>query len=391
MLSGQLVSLLGSSVVQFTIVWWVTIETGDPVYLSIAAFLSSLPMVIIGPIAGVYIDRFNRKLILIISDSLQALVTFWIILLFLFNAAAVWPVILINSVRGIFQAFQVPSVRAIIPSMVPKKHLSRMNAVNYLFSGLISAVGPFLGASFLAMFKIQEILWADIITFFIALVPLIIIHIPNVSIGEKATSFSKDFKLGIKTLKKVPALLTLLIHISIINFLGVPFFTLLTLYVKSVNSGTAINYAYVNILIYIGMIGGSLVATIKSSWKHRVGTILFAILIASGGYLTAALAPIGFFLIIGIGGLIRAGMIPIINTNFLTIIQTNVEKEKQGRIMAIVMAISSAVSPIGMIISGPLAKFIGIKELYIWCAISQMISVFIVWFFTNVKKVRYED
>jgi DHA3 family macrolide efflux protein-like MFS transporter len=391
--SGQLFSLLGSSVVQFAIVWWVTVETGDPVYLSIAAFLSSLPMIFIGPLAGVYIDRLNRKIIILVTDFLQAAITFWLILIFLFDIAAVWPVILINSLRGLFQAFHVPAINAIIPVMIPKKHLSRMNAINYLFTGLIQSMGPFIGATLFELFnnQIVLVLWVDIVTFIIAFIPLILIKIPKVTIYKEKRSFFRDFSLGLKTLKKVPGLLILLIHISIINLLGVPFFTLLTLYIREIHSGQAFDYAFVNLLIQTGMISGSLIAVFKDNWKHKVATILISIIIASSGYLTATLAPLGFFLIIGIGGMVRAAMVPIINTNFLTIIQTNVDKQIQGRVMGIVFAIASAVSPIGMIVSGPLAKVMGMKILFFFCALLQIVSVGIVWFFTSVKHVRYEE
>ncbi|TFF63415.1 MAG: hypothetical protein EU521_01805 [Promethearchaeota archaeon] len=89
--------------------------------------------------------------------------------------------------------------------------------------------------------------------------------------------------------------------------------------------------------------------------------------------------------------MMRAAMVPVINTNFLTIIQTNVDKEFQGRVMGIVFAIASAVSPIGMIISGPLAKVMGMRMLFFYCALLQIISVGIVWFFTSVKHVKYEE
>ena len=103
--SGQMFSLLGSSVVQFVIIFWILEVTKSAVYLSTAAFFAFLPQWILGPLIGVYVDRWNRKLIIALSDFFQAFTTFIIIMLFFFNAETVWAIIIINSIRGLCQAF----------------------------------------------------------------------------------------------------------------------------------------------------------------------------------------------------------------------------------------------------------------------------------------------
>lgn len=389
--TGQMFSLLGSSIVQFVVIWWVTIETESPIYLSIAAFLGFLPMVVISPIAGVFIDRWNRKLIIAITDFLQAVITVWLIFLIMLNIADVWTIILINSLRGICQAFHFPAINAIIPIMIPKKHLSRFNGINYFFTGLINVIGPVVAASLLLIWSINEILWIDIITFIIAIFPLLLIKIPSViEKDKKRDSFKNDFKLGFNILQTVPGLLILLILISAVNFLSVPFHTLLPLFVKVNHVGTASDLAIVMALIQIGMVFGALLASIKKDWKHRVRVILLGIVIAAGGYITAAISPPGNIIMIGIGGMIRAAMIPVINTNFLTIIQTNVSAETQGKVMSIVITIASAVSPFGMVLSGFIAEAIGIVPLYLTFAALELASVLITWLFSNVRHVVYE-
>jgi DHA3 family macrolide efflux protein-like MFS transporter len=389
---GQLTSLLGSSIIQFVIVWWLAIETGSPTVLSIAAFLGFLPQVIVSPLAGVYIDRWNRKLVIGITDFLQAYITIYLIILFAFDISDVWLVILINSARGFCQAFHFPAVNAIIPIMVPRKHFTRINGINYLFTGLIHTMGPVIGATLLTLWAISNILWIDVITFLIAITPLLLIKIPSVlkNDNKKKETFKEDFKLGTYVLKNVPGLLILLILISIVNFLSVPFNTLMPLFIKDNHSGSATDLALVMALIQIGMISGALFSAIRKDWKHRVRVIFLGIIIASSGYIFATLSPPGFFIMIGIGGLIRAAMVPVINTNFLTIIQTHVSAETQGRVMSIVIAIAMAVSPIGIIISGPIAEFTGIIHLYLIFASLEFVSVIITWSFTNIRHVNYE-
>lgn len=388
---GQLFSLLGSSIVQFVIIWWITDITGSAVILSITAFFAFIPVIIIGPIAGVYIDRWNRKLIIAVTDAFQALLTFWLIIMFIFGITEIWVIIFLNSLRGVCQAIHFPAVNAIIPIMVPKKYLSRLNGINYLFQGLIHSMGPVFGALLFELWGIEVALSMDIITFVIALFLLISIRIPKITNDKVKSSFKFDFKMGIRVLKLVPGLLILLILISAVNFLSVPFNTLMPLFVRNIHNGDSFNLAFVMAMIQIGLVLGSIVASAKKEWRKKVHTIIIGILIAVIGYFMATIAPIGFFFIIGIGGAIRASMIPIINTNFLTIIQTNVTQEAQGRVMSIVLTIASAISPIGMILSGPLSDIFGIVNLYFICATLIIVSVIVVYVSTNVRKVRYEQ
>ncbi|NHJ33595.1 MAG: MFS transporter, partial [Asgard group archaeon] len=324
---GQLFSLLGSSIIHFVIVWWITIITGSAVLLGLANFLGMLPLIILTPIFGVFIDKWNRKVIIAIADFSQAVITLWIIILFYFGIENVMVIIWINSLRGVCQAFHFPTVKAIIPLMIPKDKLSRMNAIDYLFSGVVHIFGPVIAAFLLTFLPITTILWVDIFTFMIAIVPLILIKIPPIEhekIQEEKSTFIKDFKLGIKGLKQVPGLVTLLVLISVINFLGQPFGTLLPLFIKSNHFGIGLDLALVMALIQIGMIIGALFTSFKKDFENRVMVITGSILISVVGYIISALSPTGFFFVIGIGGMIRAAMVPLINTNFLTIIQLHV-------------------------------------------------------------------
>jgi DHA3 family macrolide efflux protein-like MFS transporter len=394
---GQLVSLLGSSIVGFVIVWWIKEITPDPdraaFLLGFANFLNMLPLIIISPIAGVFIDKWNRKYVILISDSMQALITFWLILFFVFGTENVTIVILINSLRGVCQAFHFPTVKAIIPLMIPKDKLSRMNAIDYGFNGLVQIAGPAVGAVFYGFFPIEIILWADILTFFVALIPLILIRIPKIRQSKdkrEEFSFVKDFKQGIKGLRQVPGLVILLILISIVNFLGVPFGTLLPVFVGDIHHGNQYWYALVVALMQIGMIIGAVIATIKKDYKNRVLVITSCILISVAGYFISALSPIGFFVMIGIGGMIRAAMTPLINTNFLTIIQLHVPPEKQGKVMSIVVSLAWLVIPPGSLVAGTLAALIGIVPLYLTFASLIVITVIIILLFTNIRSVKYQ-
>ena len=394
--SGQLVSILGSSIVRFVIIVWIAIETLSPIYVSIAYFLGALPMVIIPLLIGVFIDRWNKKLTIALTDSLQALITFTMILFFLTGFANYWLIIFLNVLRGICQAIHFPTVNAIIPLMVPKKHLSRMNAINYLFTGVIQVIGPIVGGILLAIveinpiIEIEHILWIDIITFVIAIIPLLLISIPSITSNsnrKEKISFIKDFKSGLKILKSVKSFLILIIFISVINLLNMPFTTQMSLFVFINHSGGELDFALISALLQIGIVIGAIIALAKKHWKHKELIILYSVFIGIAGYSLLTLAPTGNFILMGIGALFHASMIPIANTMFLTILQTKIPPETQGRVFSIVISIAAAVTPLGMLISGPLAELFGIQLLFIIVIYLQFVSIVITWYFTDIKNI----
>ncbi|MFX1552213.1 MAG: MFS transporter [Promethearchaeota archaeon] len=393
---GQLFSLLGSSVVRFVIIVWISFETLSEIFVALAFFLGALPMVIIPLLFGVYIDRWNRKITIALTDSLQAFITFLMILAFFTGVANYWLIILLNVLRGICQAIHFPTVNAIIPLMVPKKHLSRMNAVNYLFTGVIQVIGPIVGGLLVALVKInpileiEHILWIDIITFVIAIIPLLAISIPSITSNLEQTkkiSFIEDFKYGLKILKSVKSFLILIIFISVINFLNMPFATLMPLFVALNHFGVELDYTLVSALLQIGIVIGSIIALAKKHWKHKELIILYSVFIGITGYSLLTFAPTGNFTLMGIGALIHASMIPIANTMFLTILQTKVSPEAQGRVFSIVISIAAAVTPLGMLFSGLVANLVGIQLLFIIVLYLQFVSIVITWYFTNIKNI----
>jgi len=392
--SGQLFSLFGSMVVFFILIWWITEETQSPVYLALGSFFFIICQVIFMPIAGVLADRLNRKVIIIIADSLQAFTTLILLILFQLNLANVWVVIIFISFRSIFQAFHLPAVNSIIPAMVPKENLSRINGINFLFTGVVQILAPFIGATLMIILPINTILWVDIITFFIALIPLMLIKIPSVEKhGEKVDreSFFGEFKLGLQTIKIIPGLVTIIFLSMILNFLIRPFDTLLPYYINVFHGGSAINLAIVLIFFQGGMICGALVTSIKKTWNNKMKVIFGCICILMLGYGIMALAPPGGYIVVGIGGVAMGLTLPIINALYQTFMQTVVPADKMGRITSIDSSLSMSISPIGTLISGPLAEMFGVGNLFLYCAILGMIVTLLIWNFTGIKKVDYDS
>jgi len=345
------------------------------------------------PLAGVLSDKWKRKSIIITVDSLQAFATFILILFFIFEVINIWIIFLFIGLRSIFQAFHQPTVAAIVPSMVPKDKLSRINGINYLFIGLVQLLGPGIGALLLQFFSIGEILWIDIITFFIALIPLLLISIPVIreekEVKEKS-SFTKEFKEGIIILKVIPGLVILLFMGMVVNFFIQPLGTLLPYFIHTIHGGGEFEYALVLIFLQAGVMVGAFFTSIKKEWKHKIMVTFIGIGIAGVGYAFLAYAPNGIFVYIGIVIMIMGFVLPIINTIYQTILQTTVPQDKLGRVTSIDSTLSVVIVPLATILAGPIAELIGIHNLFFFSAIAIVIITISLYLFTGIRHVDYD-
>jgi len=389
-----LFSLFGSTVAYFVLIWWLTITTGSATILATASFITVVLTTVCMPIAGVFADKFNRKAIILIVDASQAIVTLVVSLLFRFNLIVIATLLIFMSIRSIFQAFHAPTVGAIVPTMVPPKHLTRINSIGFLFLGVIQIFAQLVAAILWLVFPIYAILWIDIITFGIALIPLIIIRIPSIkrkatedAVKTKKSSFFRDFAIGIKTLKIIPGLLIILIVSMIISFLNAPLKVLMSLYVHNVHGGQAGHFALTLAFFQGGIVVGAIITIIKSEWKNKIRVIFINMALGMIGLVIFALAPRGIYIIIGIGGLITGITLPIVSSLTSTFIQTTVPLDKMGRVSSISGSISASILPIGTILSGPLADILGISPLFFYCSVLGLVVIISTWLFTNIRKV----
>ena len=386
--SGQIVSLLGSSIAQFVIIWWITLETESALYLSIASLLGFAPMVILTPFAGVFVDRWSRKALIGIVDFLQALATVALIFLFWLDIVSYWQVLALLALRGIFQAFHTPAVSAIVPLMVPEDRLSRINGLNYLFTGAINLIGLVIAALLLEFWKISQILWVDAITFIVAVMPLLIIKIPSVRKKQDKSSFRKEFVEGLAFIKNARGFLTFIMLATAVNFLLTPLSTLFPYYVRFDHLGEAPELAFVMAFFQGGMLAGGLLMSVIKGFKKKMVVIAVFAYVLFLGYTIVALTPTGLFWFMAIGGLIMAFGLPIINVSIQTIIQTVVPMKMQGRVNSVLMALSSAASPFGMILSGAIVEFTRTANLFLGCIGSGILILTLSWFFTDIRYVE---
>ncbi|MFX1251764.1 MAG: MFS transporter [Promethearchaeota archaeon] len=400
---GQLISILGSNVVQFGIIVWITFESANqypelaPVILGLSAFLGFGSFIVMTPIAGVYVDRWSRKKIIAISDGLQAGVTFALIYLFMMGFTNIFLIIGVLTLRGFVGAFQGPAIQAIIPLMVPEKHLTRMNSLNYLMNSMIFVVGPPIGAVLYALFEgnLAQILWIDVITFIIAIVPVIFIWIPSVKPkGErKKSSFRAEFGEGLGFIRQKKGLLTLLSTFTIANFfltpLGIllPLFTLETV-ALGIEETAYIYLAGFTALQNLSMVLGSAIMSLWGGFKRNVLGVVIGLGFGALGLIIIAFAPPGNLVIPVIGLLLNGLTVPIANVHSQTIWQKVVPPEKLGRVFSVRVTIAQFTAPIAMLLGGVVAAFIGIPLVYLICGVVQIFALVFAWTMTALPHVE---
>ncbi|MFH1180492.1 MAG: MFS transporter [Candidatus Bathyarchaeota archaeon] len=359
---GQAFSLFGSRLVQFSLVWYLTSQTGSAQVLTTASIAAILPQVVIAPFAGALVDRWSRRRVMMISDSLIAAAIMVLAVLFAFDRVEVWHIYAVMLFRSAGGAFQWPAMQASTSMMVPKHHLSRVAGLNQSLQGLVAIVAPPTGALLLELLPIQYVLAVDVVTALFAVGPLFFISIPQPERGDiSARGVLADMKEGFTWIwSKKP--LVMIMGISLmINLVTNPAFTLLPLLITTYFKGGAIELAWVQSANGLGLILGGIALGIWGGFKSKGKTAFSALFVSSLGLLGFSQTPADMFLV-GIGFVFVFGFMNAIgNSSFFSVLQTVIPHEMQGRVLTLVMATSIAVSPIGLVIAGPVAELFGIR------------------------------
>jgi len=369
--SGQAISILGSQVVSFAIVWYLTKQTGSATVLAIASMFGVLPNVILSPFAGAITDRGNRKNIMIISDVIVGIARLLGFVLFATGAIRIWHIYFMIFIGSAAGSFQHPSLAASTALMVPKKHLSRVAGMNQTLQGALSIAAPPLGALLMSLTTIANIYLLDFITMLLAVLPLFFIPIPQPEgLKDKngdsiKQSFFKDLKDGFQYILNWKGLTLLLASAMFINFLISPAMSLLPLLVSKHFGGNEIQLALINSMLGIGMLIGGLILSVWGGFKRRIlttfmGLVLCGISFAAIGFIP----PTGFTLAVGIF-LISAMMLPLINGPISAVIQSAVMPEMQGRVISLISTFAGLAMPIGLAVAGPLSDAMGIQTWFI--------------------------
>jgi len=376
--TGQAFSLLGSQLVGFALVWYLTDLTGSAKVLATAAMMEWLPKVILGPLAGALVDRWNRRLVMLGADSLTALATGAIIYLGWSGNLQLWQIYVLMLLRSIGASFHFPAMLASTSLMVPEDQLARIQGLNQLLQGLMNIVAPLLGALLINLIPLHGVLAVDIGTAAMAILVLLIIHIPqpqkdNASENAK-TSVWSEMSAGFRYVWNWSGLKKVLVLAVTINLISMPAIILMPLLVKVEFSGGAMEIATMQSAWAIGFVIGGLLLSIWGGFRRKITTATLGMFGSCIGMLLVGVAP-GTTFVLAVGGILIAGLMNVLmNGPAFALLQTIVDADMQGRVLSLVISLANAMTPIGLAFAGPLAEFTGVRAWFILTSVVFLLA-----------------
>jgi DHA3 family macrolide efflux protein-like MFS transporter len=372
--SGQAASLIGSSLVHFALVWWMTQTTGSAAVLATAALVGALPQVILGPFIGALVDRWDRQRVMIVADSTIAALTLVLVYLFWTGQIEIWHLYGMAFARGLGGTFHWSAMQASTSLMVPKEQLSRVAGLNQMLQGILSIATPPLGALLLEIIPMHSILAIDVGTAVIAVVPLLFVKIPQIertaeeqraALAVTPRSLLLDVRAALRYLSNWPGMLILLGMATMINFLLNPGGALLPLLVKDHFGGSAWHLGAMESAWSVGIIGGGLLLSAWGGFQRKIVTSMIGLIFMGMGPLMIGLAP-GDLFWLAVGGQVVSGLFnPMVNGPLFAVLQERIAPEMQGRVFTLVSSMSGAMSPLGLALAAPVAEAFGVQSWFV--------------------------
>jgi MFS transporter, DHA3 family, macrolide efflux protein len=363
--TGQAFSLFGSALVQFALIWWLTQRSGSATVLAIATLVGMLPQIVIGPFAGALVDRWNRRVIMILADGLIAAATLVLVYLFASDRVQIWHVYAILAVRSVGTAFHFPAMSASTPLMVPEEQLTRVNGLNQTLQGINGLIAPPVGALLIGILPTQNILLIDVATAFLAILPLLLFSVPqpirDETDKESKPNLFQDIREAFTYIRSWPGLVAIIFMALFLNFLLVPTGALLPILVtKHFNKG-ALELGLINSAEGIGIIAGGILLSLWGGFKKKIVTSMIGVIILGLSVLLVGSAPATVFPLAVAGIFLTGAAIPITNGPIGALFQSMIRNDMQGRVMSLVNSGATAISPLGLLIAGPLSDALGIR------------------------------
>jgi MFS family permease len=357
---GQLVSVLATTMSLFALTIWVFEETGSATALGLMQVFFITPLLIMTPFAGVMVDRYNRKLMMMVSDMTAGLATISILTLQAFGVLDVWHLYAAAVLQGLGNAFQWPAYSAAISTMMPKERYGRANGMMSLIDMGPGILAPMLAGALLPVIGLTGVLSLDVTTFLLAILVLLFVHIPQparTAEGAQAQgNILKEAVFGFRYIFARPSLLGLQLVFFFGNLCTGMAYTLVAPMVLLRTGNDSVSLGLVQSAGAIGGVVGGIAMSAWGGFKRKVHGVLAGWVISSF-----------FFALIGLGTSIplwvaamalSTVLVPLINGSNQAIWQSKVAPDVQGRVFSARTLIAWLTNPLSPLIAGTLADYI---------------------------------
>lgn len=337
-----------------------------------------VPSFILSPVAGVWADRTNRKMLIIWADLLIAVATLVLAILFLRGYDALWLLFVIAAVRAVGTGIQTPAIGAILPQIVPEDKLMRVNGINGSIQAIVNLISPMVSAVLLTVTSLGVIFFIDVITASIAiftLTVLLCIPVHAKALQKQATGYISDLRQGFRYIQNHRFLKVFFIFFAVFFVLIAPAAFLTPLQVTRSFGSDVWRLSAIEISFSIGMILGGLVIASWGGFSNKIHTMALATFIFGASTFALGVTPLFwlYLIIMGVIGLV----IPLFNAPSTVLLQEKVEENYLGRVFGVLGMISTSMMPLGMLVFGPLADLVPIE----WMLMGTGVFLFLQGFF----------
>lgn len=371
-LGAQTISLFGSSLVQYAIVWYITLSTSSGKMLTISTLCGFVPQIAISLFAGVWLDRYDRKNLIMLADTVIAVSTLALAISFMLGNDSIWLLFAVLIVRSAGTGIQTPAVSALIPEIVPQEHLMKVGGINSTLSSMMMFLSPAVSGAILSVAPLASVLFIDVVTAVIGVgvTSTVKIERRERKMAAKASAISQ-LREGFAYLKKSPSVRNLLVFQIVVLFLISPS-AFLTPLMVSRTFGPEVWRLTVGEMTYsLGMVLGGVLITMWGGFKRRTSTTLLAGAVYGAVMIGLGLAPV-FIVYLALNMAIGITS-PCYNTPITVLIQERVPHDMHGRIFSLMQIASSCSLPLGMTLFGPLADYVRVQTLLIIAGVAVLL------------------
>jgi len=372
-LSGQCITLFGSMLVHYAVQWHITLTTQSGVAMMLMSVSMAVPMFLISPFAGVWADRYSKKLLINTADAAIAGVTLLMAVVFSLGYEYIALLMVCVAVRGLGQGIQSPSVHSFIPEMVPEEHLIRVNGFNSAIQSAVMFLSPIAGGALIALVPIQTALYIDVVTAAIGISMLVFfVKTPPKEKKAEQTPAWHEMAEGVKYIMGNDFIKKVMVASIMFNLMIAPPAILSPLQTVRNFGEEPWRLVAIELAFFIGMSSGGALLGVWGGLKNKCHTVAAAALISGISSVGLGLAEnfVLYLICMGVAGLVMPG----INAPLMTVLQIRVEPEYMGRVFSVLTMLGSIVMPAGMLVWGPLADVVTIDWLMIASGIGVVAS-----------------
>ena len=383
---GQEASLIGSSVVQFGLIWWLTQSTGSATVLATASLVALIPGIFLAPFAGVLVDRWQRRTVMIAADGLVALAALWLAVTFWSGSIEIWHIYAMMLLRSIGQSFHWPAMQASTSLMVPDEHLTRVAGLNQAAKGALNIIGPPIGALLLGLLPFYGLMLIDVGTALMAMLPLLFVDVPQPQrkdLGAGLPSIWEDMRDGLRYVRGWPGLVAIIVGALVFKIALTPAFSLIPLLVSQHFGKGVAELSLVDSAAGVGILLGGLLLSVWGGFRRRIYTMLLSVSVLGAALLVMGLLPSSLFWAAVASVFVVGMMVPLADGPLMAIMQANVPPEMQARVFTLLGSLVSLSSPLGLALAGPAADRLGLQVWYL-VAGTLCLATAAVFYFTPV-------